>query len=152
MPVTNKVKSKQAHGLLQILILAGIVILVAVVFLLKNQPQETAVPVDESAEAQLDRYLLEGRPTFAFFHSNNCHSCIVMMETVAQVYPEFQDSIGLVDVDVYDPENGMLLERAGIRTIPTLAFINRKGEGLVAMGVMEAGELRQQLTALKEMP
>ena len=107
---------------------------------------------DESPEVQFDWYLQEEKPIFAFFHSTNCHSCIVMMETVAQVYPEFKDDVALVDVDVYDSQNEHLLQRAGITSIPTLVLIDRKGQGTVSIGVMEAGQLRQQLNILKETP
>jgi thiol-disulfide isomerase/thioredoxin len=152
MPIKNNPKQ---NGLLpKILIFAGIVVLVLVVFFVKNQPSQSqsAVPADQSLEAQFDGYLKEGKPTFAFFHSTNCHSCIVMMDTVAQVYPEFKDGVALVDVDVYDDQNGNLLRRAGINSIPTLVFIDRKGQGKVTIGVIEADQLRQQLQILKGTP
>ena len=146
-------KNPKQNGLLsKILILAGIIILVAVVFLIKNQPSKSMVPVNESPEAQFDRYMKEGKPTFAFFHSTNCHSCIVMMATVAQVYPEFKDNLALVDVDVYDSQNANLLRRARINSIPTLVFIDRKGQVKVSIGVMQADQLRTQLRILQETP
>ena len=148
----SRSQSKPNGVLPKVLILAGIIILVAVVFLFKNQPSQIAATIAESPEAQLDRYLKEGRPVFAFFHSTDCKSCIEMMGIVGQVYPEFKDGVALVDVNVYDPQNENLLQRAGINTIPTQVFINRKGEGKVSMGVMEVDVLRQQLIALKEMP
>ena len=154
MPVKKKTKSNpNPSGLLpKILILGGIVLIVAVMFLVKNQPSQSAAPTGESPEAQMDRYLEEEKPIFAFFHSTDCHSCIVMMETVDQVYPEFKEDVALVDVNVYDSQNENLLRRAGISSIPTLVFIDRTGEGQVSIGVIEAEVLRQQLTALKELP
>jgi thiol:disulfide interchange protein len=149
---TSKSSLKRTGLSPKILILAGIVILVAVVFLFKNQPSKTAVTVDELPEAQLDHYLKEGKPTFAFFHSTDCHSCIVMMDTVNQVYPKFKDGVALVDVNVYEPQNENLLRRMGINSIPTLVFIDRKGQGKVAIGVMDVEQLRQQLTTLQESP
>ena len=77
---------------------------------------------------------------------------MVMMETVDQVYPEFKQDVALVDVNVYDPQNENLLRRGGIYSIPTLVFIDRNGASQVSIGVIEAEALRQQLTALKEMP
>lgn len=150
-----KRKTKQLNHLPRILVLAGIVLLVAVVWVIKNQPVEptaAASPADASAEELLDFYLAEGKPTLTFFHSNTCHSCIVMMEIVAQVYPEFEDTVGLVDVDVYDSNNNSLLRRAGIQSIPTLVFIDRHGEGQVSIGVIDSDQLRQQLAALLETP
>jgi thiol:disulfide interchange protein len=151
MTVKRKPKSHSIKTdlLPTILILAGIVILVLVVFLIKNQPTKTTVPVDEPPEAQLDRYLQEAKPILAFFHSTNCHSCIVMMDTVAQVYPEFKDGVALVDVDVYDTQNDRLLKRAGINTIPTLVFIDRRGHRTISSGIMAADQLQQQLEILK---
>lgn len=150
--MTTKNNPKQNGLLPTILILAGIVVLVAVLFFVKNQPSKSVVPVNESTEAQFDRYMKEGKPTFAFFHSTNCHSCIVMMDTVAQVYQEFKEGVALVDVDVYDSQNENLLRRAGINSIPTLVFIDRKGQGKVSIGVIEADQLRQQLQILKGTP
>jgi len=154
MPVKKKNKSHPNHSgtLPKILIIAGIVLIVVVLFLFKNQPSKSAAPAGESPEAQMDQYLKDGKPIFAFYHSTDCHSCIVMMDTVAQVYPEFKDGVALVDVNVYDPQNENLLRRARINSIPTLVFIDRNGEGKVTIGVIEADALRQELTALKELP
>lgn len=146
-------KNRKQNGLLpKILFLAGIAVLVAVVLLLKNQPSKSEVPVAGSPEAQYDLYLQEGKPIFAFFHSTNCHSCIVMMDTVAQVYPEFKGGVALIDADVHDPQNENLLRRARIISIPTLLFIDHKGQRKVSFGVMEAEQLRQQLQILKDTP
>lgn len=154
MPVKKhtKPKASQSGFLLKLLILAGIIVIVIVVFLVKIQPKKAEVTVDESPEVQFDQYLKEGKPTFVFFHSTNCYSCIMMMDTVDQVYPEFNDSVSLVDVNVYDPQNENLLKRVGINSIPTLVFIDRQGQGKVFIGVMEADQLRQQLQLLKETP
>ncbi len=91
MPARGPAKSKpQQTGLLpKVLILAGVVVLVIAVYLIKNQPSMADVPADESLQGQFDLYLQERKPFLAFFHSTNCHSCIVMIDTVAQVYPEF---------------------------------------------------------------
>lgn len=103
---------------------------------------------DESPEAHLDRLLDEGQPIFAFFHSNTCHQCTQMAAIVAEVYPEFETAVALVDVDVYDTANQSLLSRAEIRVIPTLIFINPAGEGQGYTGVMPAEQLQETLTTL----
>jgi thiol:disulfide interchange protein len=143
---------KKSAGLSRILVLVGVVILVAVVFLVKNQSSQTPAPTNSSPEVQLEQYLEEGKPVFAFFHSNNCHSCIVMMDTVERVFPEFEGAVGLVDVNVYDPQNAALLRRAGISSIPTQVFIDCHGEATGSIGVMETEALREQLILLKETP
>lgn len=147
----NKFRTKNNHKsspLPKILILAGIVILVTTIFLLKKEPTRTANPSEISAEAQFDRYLEEGKPIFLFFHSNNCDSCIEMIAVVEQVYPEFDQVVELVDVNVYDPANQNLLRRANITVIPTQMFLEAGGQGQVAIGVMSPESLRQQLQAL----
>ena len=103
-----------------------------------------------SPEAQLDLLLAEGQPVLAFFHSMTCTPCIQMDEIVKEVYPEYQDRVGLVDVNVYDKGNQNLLRRANLRVIPTLIFIGRNGEGKGYTGVMPADALREQLEALAE--
>jgi thiol:disulfide interchange protein len=109
--------------------------------------QSSAVP-SELPEAQLERLLTAGKPTLAFFHSNNCVQCIKMMEVVEQVYPEFDDSVALVDVNVYDKANGRLLQRAQIRAIPTQIFFDRTGQGSVIMGAMTPDQFREQMRTL----
>lgn len=154
MPARGPAKSKPSQtGLLpKVLILAGIVVLVVVVFLIKNQPSMSDSPVDESLQAQFDRYLQERKPILAFFHSTNCHSCIVMMDTVARVYPEFNTEVGLVDVKVYDLQNEGFVRRERISSIPTLVFIDRNGQRKISIGILEADQLRQRLQTLKETP
>jgi len=112
-----------------------------------SQAAATALP-NELPEAQLERFLASGQPTLAFFHSNNCLQCIKMMEVVAQVYPEFDDSVALVDVNVYDQRNASLLERARIRAIPTQIFFNSAGKGQVVLGAMEPEEFRAYMRSL----
>jgi len=152
MPAKNSSKSKsKPTGLLpKILIIAGIVILVVVVFLLKNQPAKTEVPVDKLPETQLDWYLANHQPVFVFFHSTTCQTCIDMMGVVDQIYPEFKDQVGLVDVNVYQTWNENLLSRARITNIPTQVFINEKGEGKTLIGGMQPDELRAELHTLAE--
>lgn len=109
--------------------------------------QGAALP-DELPDAQLDRHLTAGKPTLAFFHSNNCVQCIKMMEVVEQVYPEFDDSVALVDVNVYDQANARLLQVARIRAIPTQIFFDRSGQGTVIMGAMTPDQFREQMQTL----
>jgi len=98
----------------------------------------------------LDRFLATSEPVFLFFHSNSCVQCVKMTEIVEDVYPYFSESVALVDVNVYDEANRSLLQRANIRTIPTLIFIDRQGEVGGHVGVMEPDALRQQLRKLGE--
>jgi thiol:disulfide interchange protein len=103
---------------------------------------------DLSPEAQLDRLLGASEPVFLFFHSNTCVQCVKMTGIVEDVYPDFSDSVALVDVNVYDERNKSLLQRANIRAIPTLIFVDREREVEGHIGVTEADALRQQLAKM----
>jgi thiol-disulfide isomerase/thioredoxin len=136
----------------QILAIGGLALFVVAVLVLKGKPQEV-VPTAGAGDlpsVQLDHALADHQPTLAFFHSNNCQQCIDMMKIVEQVYPEFADSIVLVDVNVYDERNEPLLQQVGLQYIPTLIFYDRLGQSQVSVGVIEAEQLRQTLAALAE--
>ena len=142
--------SRKPSRLPQILAIVGVVLMVIAILAFKEKPQATtpASNPNESPQAQLDRSLAENRPTLAFFHSTTCKQCIVMMDTVSQVYPEFSTSVVLVDVNVYDENNASLLQKVGLQYIPTLIFYDRTGKGQVSVGVLEADQLRQTLATL----
>lgn len=126
--------------------------LVLVVIALKSQLDEPAIQAAREAEAlpavQLQRALQAGQPTLAFFHSNNCYQCLVMIDTVDQVYPEFAPFVARVDVNVSDDRNSDLLRQVRIQVIPTLIFYDHQGQEQVHLGVMEPLDLRRQLAGL----
>lgn len=129
-----------------LLILIGIALLVIAVFALKsgsNAPASAA-----SLEAELNQALKDGRPTFVFLHSLDCIPCKEMMGVVADVYPEFQDSVVLIDVDVYDQRNINILRRESLQVIPTLVIYDRQGRRQIFVGVMQAEQLRDTLQAI----
>jgi thioredoxin-like negative regulator of GroEL len=148
-----------------LLVVGGIVALLLLVYWLKNRPEEPivqplptaaataeavvtlpALPTAQaSIESQIQAYLDAHQPMLVFFHSQTCHSCQVMVERVAQVYPDFDDRVALVDVDVYAPQNQNLVMRAQIRSIPTMVFVTRDGEGQAFIGPMEVSDLTEQL-------
>lgn len=70
------------------------------------------------------------------------------MGVVADVYPEFQDSVVLIDVDVYDQRNINILRRESLQVIPTLVFYDRQGRRQIFVGVMQAEQLRDTLQAI----
>lgn len=148
-------KSKRRHRKKsrtpQFLIVGGVILLIAMILIFKQDRNSSASPAastDELPAAQLEGALAENRPTLAFFHSTTCQQCIVMMDTVSQVYPEFSTTVVLVDVNVYDENNNALLQKVGLQYIPTLIFYDRTGKGQVSVGVLEADQLRQRLVAL----
>lgn len=147
--IFNKSNANKTNLITKILILAGIVVIVVSIILIKDQSEEKAIAAEnETPEQQFDRYLEEQTPFFAFFHSNNCKSCLIMMDTVDGVYPTYKGDIALIDVNVYDPINQSLLQRAGIQTIPTQVFVDSTGNGIIFMGIMDEDQLNEQLTKL----
>lgn len=148
MTVRKRTQQK-ASRLAQFLVIGGVILLALVVLTLKDQPQtQTTVSNSALPEAQLERALSAGMPTLAFFHSNNCEQCLIMIKTVDQVLPEFAGAVTLVDVNVYDPNNEPLLRKVRLQYIPTLVFFDRSGQGQIHVGVMEPDVLRQQLSKL----
>jgi len=110
----------------------------------------SAATGDLSPEAHLDRLLAASEPVFLFFHSDTCAQCVKMTGIVEEVHPEFSDSVALLDVNVYDEQNRGLLQRANIRAIPTLIFVDGEGEVTGEVGVIEPNALREKLTQLAE--
>jgi thiol-disulfide isomerase/thioredoxin len=108
-------------------------------------PQTGASPAEQYKSAIANR-----KPTLVFFHSNTCKSCLEMIDTVNEVYPEFFHLVVLIDVNVYDPQNEDLVNRVGINLIPTLVFYNQKGDSLFSIGVISSDELRQKLGDISE--
>lgn len=115
-----------------------------------GSPEQAAPVADLPPETQLDQFLAAGKPTLAFFHSNNCVQCVKMIRVVEQVYPDFVNIVALVDVNVYDERNQNLLHRADIRAIPTMIFIDGDGQGKGYMGLMELDVFRDELQRLAE--
>lgn len=135
----------------QLMIVTGMIILAGVVLLLKIQKPATAETQPSSGqtpEIQLTNALKAGKPTLGFFHSDNCDSCIQMMEIVAQVYQMYSERVVLVDVNVYDQQNVALLRQEQIRVIPTLIFFNERGQKQTVLGVIPPDQLRAQLNAI----
>jgi thiol:disulfide interchange protein len=167
----KKRNHKKTNILPRLLIVVGVLALATLVLALKDRSRD-AVPEAGSAgfvplqgadamggtlgtpselpADQLQNALAEHRPTLAFFHSNSCRQCVMMVEIVDQVYPKFAGSVLLVDVYVYDEENEPLLKKVGLQYIPTLIFYDRSGTEQVFVGLMEAEQLRQSLAALAE--
>lgn len=142
----KKRKHRAAKNPPAFLILAGLALLLAAMFFFKNGTPATAP--DSSLEAQLDAALAAHRPTFVFLHSLDCIPCKEMMGVVAEVYPEFQDSVTLIDVDVYDQRNENILRREGLQSIPTLVFYDSAGRRQMFIGAMPADQFRDVMTQL----
>ena len=170
MPNKSKTSLPNLHKSKNLLIIAGVVLSIGLILLLKFQPFGSASPeateqleaqktevtttptvglsYNGTPEEQVDHYLEVGQAVFVFFHSDNCQSCIDMMGIVDEIYPEFQEVLPIVDVNVYDPLNQNLLRWAGVTGIPTQLFLAADGSGKIAVGVMNPDQLREQLSLL----
>jgi hypothetical protein len=87
----------------------------------------------------------ERKPTLAFFHSNNCYSCLVMVDMVELIHPEFAEQV---------PWWILMCTTRAIRIAAQMPVLPPflpwylsvlKGEAEVIMGIMEEDQLRQQL-------
>jgi thiol:disulfide interchange protein len=148
MPKTkhSKRKHRASKKPPTLLILAGIALLLVAVFTLKNNDNSSVSAV--SLEAQLDEALAAKHPTFVFLHSTDCIPCKAMMDTVAEIYPDFQDSVVLIDVDIYDQSNQNLMRRERLQSIPTLVFYDQLGARHVYIGAMPSDQFRDVMTQL----
>jgi thioredoxin-like negative regulator of GroEL len=117
----------------------------------ESQPAAGARPArtaDEEPQAYLERMLSEGYPILAFFHSTTCYQCTEMTRIVGEVYPEFENQVALVAVNVYEEHNYALIQKANIRVIPTLIFIERDGTMKGFTGIMAPEQLKDTLATL----
>jgi thiol-disulfide isomerase/thioredoxin len=129
-----------------LLIFAGIALLVLAVIALKSGKQAPAVAV--SLEEQYNQALQEKYPTFVFLHSLDCIPCKEMMDVVAEVQPEFEGQVMLIDVDVYDQRNVNIMRQEALQMIPTLVFYDRQGQRQVQVGVLQPVQLRAVLRSI----
>ncbi len=127
-------------------VLAGIALLLIAIFTIKNG--DTSSVSAASLETQLDQALNEGRPTFVFLHSLDCIPCKEMMGVVADVYPDFQGSVVLIDVDIYKQGNENIMRREQLQSIPTLVFYDSTGKRQMFIGAMSPDKFRNTLTQL----
>lgn len=148
MPIRKRSKHKRPihRQPPTLLILAGIALLLIAVFVFKSGNSSSTSAA--SLEAQLDQAQKDERPTFVFLHSLDCIPCKEMMGTVADVYPDFQDSVVLIDVDVYDQRNANILRRERLQSIPTLVFYDAQGNRKVVIGAMPSDLFRATLQDL----
>ena len=128
---------------------ASVAIVIAGIALLKAQNAPAAaiagVPGGALPADQLNESLAQGKPALVFMHSTSCQSCIDMMKVVDQVYPEFAGQVTLVDVDVYDDANLPLMQKLGLKYIPTVVVYNTQGQSWQNVGLMQPEEFRKQL-------
>ena len=131
----------------QALAVAGIIIAVALVLVLKGilTEADNGMKGGLLPDAQLKAAMEAHQPALALFHSTTCIPCKEMEAIVNQVKPDFQKKVVFVDVNVYDDDNLPLVRAARIRTIPTTMLFNAKGKVRTYYGVINAEQLREEV-------
>jgi hypothetical protein len=91
-----------------ILVIASVGIIVVKNYFQTIQTNPAKNTVSNSNERPSDIYkqaIMNGNSIMVFVHSNDCDPCIEMIKIVDETYPEFQEEIVLVDVNVYEQQN-----------------------------------------------
>jgi len=143
-------RSRRRARILRPLVFVGVLLLTVAAILALKPESRSAAGSPVARETDLDVALSSGRPVVVFLHSLDCVPCRQMMNVVAEVHPEFEKSVTLLDVDVYNQGNYPILRREKLQAIPTLVFYDRQGTRSVSIGVISADELRVRLKTLAE--
>lgn len=130
------------------LIVLGVIAFVALIAVLKDAAKARNWLNSEPAAARLSEYRAAGKPVIVFFHSPDCSSCEQVQASLDEVYPEFKDSVVLLDADVTDMRERALVEQVGVQTAPTLLLVDASGAEKVIVGEISPQDLRTELSAL----
>ncbi len=130
------------------LIILGVVVIVALVAVLKETADTRNWLNREPAAAKLVVHRAAGDAVVVFFHSPDCSSCEQVRSSLDAVYPEFKNSVVLLDVDVTEMRERPLVEQIGVQTAPTLLLVNANGEEKMIVGEISPQDLRAELSAL----
>ena len=116
-----------------------------------NQSTSQASQMLSPGEAALQAGLKSGKPTMIVFHSNSCAPCIEMSEIIAQIKPDYEKRVNIIDILVDDQAEQRLISQFGINTIPTSIFYDKTGKPVgQQIGVIEKEKLTQFLTSLEK--
>ena len=130
------------------LITLSVIIFVVLVAVLKNMAAERRWLNLEPVAEQIAAYRAGGQPLVVYFHSPDCSSCDQVQQALDQVYPEFKDSVALLDVDVTNRRERLFVEATGVQTTPTLLFIDSGGVEKLFVGEISPDALRAELSTL----
>lgn len=147
MTENNKLIEKRKR-LRSWLIVAGVILFVALVGLLKNRIDTSQWLYTEPVTARLEQLRADGTPVVVYFHSPDCSSCKQVQASLNEVYPEFKDSVALLDLDVTNLRYRDLVNQVGVQTAPTLLLVNAAGEEKLIVGEISAQRLRAELAVL----
>jgi thiol-disulfide isomerase/thioredoxin len=139
---------EQRKNLRSWLIVLGVILFVALVGLLKTGIDMRRWQYTEPVTARLEQLRVDGTPVVVFFHSPDCSSCKQVQASLNAVYPEFKNSVALLDLDVTNLRYRDLVNRVGVQTAPTLLLVNAEGEETLIVGEISPEALRAELAAL----
>ena len=86
---------------------------------------------------------LGSRPALIDFYASWCGPCKMLSPVIDELAQEYEGKVDIYKVNVDQEED--LSALFGIRTIPTLIFINAEGEPERVMGGRPKAELREKL-------
>jgi thiol-disulfide isomerase/thioredoxin len=130
------------------LIVLSVIAFVTLVGLLKNRIDMSQWMYTEPVTARLEQLRADGTPVVVYFHSPDCSSCEQVQASLNEVYPEFKDSVALLDLEVTNLRYRDLVNRVGVQTAPTLLLVNAAGEEKLIVGEISPQALRAELAAL----
>ncbi len=81
------------------------------------------------------------------FYADWCGPCQTLLPTVHKLADEFEGDVAIRKVNV--DQNGALAAQFGVRSIPTLVYLNNGKEIGRQNGLISEGQLRDQLNELK---
>jgi len=81
------------------------------------------------------------------FYADWCGPCQTLLPTIYKLAEEFDGDVTIKKVNV--DENRALAAKFGVRSIPTLVYLNRGEEIGRQNGLISEGQLREQLNVLK---
>ena len=131
-----------------LVITLGVILFVVLVALFKSQAAERRWLRTEPVADRVAAFRAVGQPLVVFFHSPDCRSCEVVKQSLDQAYPEFKDTVSLLDVDVTNPRERSFVNEVGVKTAPAFLFIDSHGNEQLVAGEVSPAELRGLLSAL----
>ncbi|MBS1954038.1 MAG: thioredoxin fold domain-containing protein [Cyanobacteria bacterium SZAS-4] len=81
----------------------------------------------------------ESKPTIIDFYATWCNPCQQLHTTLEKAKTEYGDKINFLRVDVDDAKNQKLLDQYDISPIPTIVYLNTRGE-VVSFSIGFSGE------------
>ncbi|NCO66782.1 MAG: hypothetical protein COW32_07785 [Candidatus Aquicultor secundus] len=116
-----------------------------------NQSTGQASQTLSPGEAALQAGLKSGKPTTIVFRTNSCAPCKEMAAIIAQIRPEYEKRVNIIEILVDDQAEQRLINQFGVNTIPTSVFYDKTGKSVGRqIGVIEKDKLTQLLTALEK--